>query len=221
MFFGPAGPETRLMTSTCIAEDAVYADDISPLADSFGPLDVALDDRACLRLFRKLDGLEIGLVRQVVSWSSRTRLQTLTRIVTLLGNGWIYPLIALLLVYLQPHSAWRLLIAGGSSATLCFAIYPSLKRRLGRLRPFHVDTSIEATSPPLDFYSCPSGHTMAATAVAIPLAVSFPHTLITILAGWLLIAWSRVSSGHHFPTDVVVGTLIGSAIASPISWLLL
>lgn len=216
---GPAGPETRLMPSTCIAEDAVYSDDMSPLD---APLDsLETPERACLRVFRKLDDLEIGLVRRTVAMSSRARLNRVTRVLTWLGNGWIYPAIVVLLVCLEPQVAWRLLLAGGLSATLCFLLYPKLKRRLGRQRPFHLDASIQATSLPLDLYSCPSGHTMAATAVAIPLAVVFPHSLATIAVGWLLIAWSRVSSGHHFPTDVALGTLIGSAIALPISlWLL-
>lgn len=208
------------MTSTCVAEDAMYADE-TPLAAPFGSLELPLDDRASVRVFRKLDGLEIGMVRRVVALSSRTRTRRVTRLLTWLGNGWMYPALALLLVCYEPRVAWRLLLAGGLSASLCFLMYPRLKRRLGRLRPFHVDTSIEATSPPLDLYSCPSGHTMAATAVAIPLAVCFPGELTTIAIGWLLIAWSRVSSGHHFPTDVVAGLLIGTAIALPISLLLL
>ncbi len=62
---------------------------------------------------------------------------------------------------------------------------------------------------------------MAATAVAIPLAIGVPHMMPAILFAWVLIAWSRVSSGHHFPSDLVFGAILGTVIALPIScWLL-
>ena len=60
--------------------------------------------------------------------------------------------------------------------------------------------------------SFPSGHSASAFAFANAMSgeltwVAFP---VHFLAG--AVAWSRVHTGVHFPGDVVVGALIGSAV---------
>jgi len=210
------------MHSSCATEDAIFVgDEVTHYTAEIDTLTSHEYPVTGSALLERLDRAEIGMVRGIVAYSSRPGVQSLTRLVTWLGNGWMYPAIAILLLGVEWQLALRLLIAGGASASICFAVYPLLKKRLARLRPFCVDSSIPTTSKPLDFYSCPSGHCMAATAVAIPLAIGVPHLWPAILISWMLIAWSRVSSGHHFPSDVAFGAILGTIIALPIScWLL-
>lgn len=57
----------------------------------------------------------------------------------------------------------------------------------------------------------PSMHAAGAFALAASLQASHPSRALTIL-GWAVaaaMAWSRVCLGVHFPSDVVVGMLIG------------
>jgi undecaprenyl-diphosphatase len=66
---------------------------------------------------------------------------------------------------------------------------------------------------PADRFSFPSGHATAAFLFAGLAAVSFP-VLAPFAYVWAsLIALSRVVLGVHFPSDILAGALLGSAIA--------
>jgi len=57
----------------------------------------------------------------------------------------------------------------------------------------------------------PSSHT--ATAAAYATAASLQHPLGALLAGpAAIVAWSRMRTRRHFPTDVIVGCLLGAAV---------
>ena len=68
-----------------------------------------------------------------------------------------------------------------------------------------------------DSASFPSTHASVAFAFAAIVAANARHWLLGVCAFALagLIAWSRISLGLHFPSDVVAGALIGLAS----SWL--
>lgn len=179
-------------------------------------------DRLCL-LFRRLDAKEARYVRVVMNCSQgRPRLHGVNAFLNLMGNGWLYLPLAILLPLLRGWgSSWRFLLAASLSAIVAHTLYHWIKLRLARLRPYDVDPTLGATIKALDKYSCPSGHCMTSTAVGIPLALAFPPTLPAVALTWLLIAWSRISLGHHYPTDLLLGGLLGACVAWPISMLIL
>ncbi len=89
-----------------------------------------------------------------------------------------------------------------------------LKRLLPRGRPDrdHFEVIAGRQVPLPTSPSFPSGHSASAFAFANAMSgeltwVAFP---VHFLAG--AVAWSRVHTGVHFPGDVVVGALIGSAV---------
>jgi undecaprenyl-diphosphatase len=88
-----------------------------------------------------------------------------------------------------------------------------LKKVSARSRPFHRDPSLDSGLRILDLYSFPSGHCMTAAAVGLPYGLTFRYAFVPFLIGWLLIAWSRLASGHHYPSDILFGSLIGGAIS--------
>lgn len=96
---------------------------------------------------------------------------------------------------------------------LNLALYRALKRRVGRARPCDACPGIRACTRPLDEHSFPSGHTLHAVAFSLVLAFHYPA------AGWIVwpfvgaIAASRVVLGLHYPSDVVLGALIGAVSA--------
>jgi undecaprenyl-diphosphatase len=174
------------------------------------------------RMFRRLDAREARFVRVVMSYSrGRPRLHGVNAFLNLMGNGWLYLPLAILVPLLKGWQSWRFMLAASLSVVAAHSLYHWIKLRLARLRPYDVDPTLGATIKALDKYSCPSGHCMTAAAVGIPLALAFPPTLPAMAFIWLLIAWSRVSLGHHYPTDLLLGGLIGAFISVPISMLIL
>ena len=86
-------------------------------------------------------------------------------------------------------------------------------RTLVRERPFIGLVGIECAMAPLDRYSFPSGHTLHAVAFST-VAIGFVPVLAWVLMPFtLLVAASRVVLGLHYPSDVLVGALLGAALA--------
>ena len=90
----------------------------------------------------------------------------------------------------------------------------TLKYAVDRPRPFVAGHAVvqlaEAASP-----SFPSGHTAFAFTAAVALILMFPHRWLRLLVlAWaLLVAYSRLALGVHYPSDVLASVLIGSASA--------
>lgn len=174
-------------------------------------------DRLRLRsrkAFEALDRAEIHLVLRAMRHAERGRLLHVARLLTWCGNGWLYPAIALTII-LTARDAGGTLTASIGSVAIAFVVYPKIKKVLARARPCdYVDVVVQAASP-LDRYSCPSGHAMTAAAFFTPLL--FASVLVPLAIGcWAAIAWSRVALGHHYVSDIVLGSMLGTAIAATV-----
>jgi undecaprenyl-diphosphatase len=167
--------------------------------------------------FASLDMAEVNLVLRTVASAQRFGLCGVARAATRLGNGWIYPLLSLLLLLFGNNEhALRILASSAASLGIAFTIYPSTKRLLARTRPCEYAPSLAFGPEPLDRYSCPSGHAMTAAAYAVPLIVAWPSAAPIAVAVWAVIGWSRVAVGHHYVSDVLFGSILGASIATPV-----
>lgn len=61
--------------------------------------------------------------------------------------------------------------------------------------------------------SLPSGHSASAFAFATGVGYVLPREAAVLRAAAAAVAYSRVHTGVHFPGDVVIGSLVGSACA--------
>ncbi|MER5500386.1 MULTISPECIES: phosphatase PAP2 family protein [unclassified Streptomyces] len=70
------------------------------------------------------------------------------------------------------------------------------------------------TCPPTGDWSFPSNHSAIAGAAAVAIAVARPRLAWLTAPLALLMAFSRVFVGVHYPHDVAVGLLLGAAVSA-------
>jgi undecaprenyl-diphosphatase len=107
-------------------------------------------------------------------------------------------------------AAWRLLLAVGLAGLLVDGI---TKPIVGRTRPWVDHPEYRDLGWRPDSASFPSGHAATAAAGAFAFARLWPAAAAPAWALAALIAFSRVALGVHFPSDVVVGFILGAAAA--------
>ncbi len=160
-----------------------------------------------------LDKLEIGVCLRINRVSKRRRVRAFFAVVSRLGDGGFWFSMGLSLFAIQGVSGLPAIIQMALTAGVCTVVYKALKRRLVRERPYITHREICCDTRPLDRYSFPSGHTLHAVAFTIMFGYFEPMLLLIVLPFALLVAASRVILGLHYPSDVVVGALIGAALA--------
>ncbi len=128
------------------------------------------------------------------------------------GDGWLWYAMGLAILLFGGEQRFAALGAAGLSSVLSILLFLWLKRLTGRRRPCHIERHCWATLLPPDQFSFPSGHTMTAFAVAVPMALFYPNLTIGLFFCALSIATSRILLGMHFLSDVLAGALIGTAL---------
>ena len=96
-----------------------------------------------------------------------------------LGNGWIYLILAPIVLIGLGWQGLHVAALAGLNAALLHMLYPIIKRRFGRRRPFHVDARLPSLLKTLDDHSFPSGHAMTLTGVLAPIVIAWPATTLS------------------------------------------
>lgn len=132
-----------------------------------------------------------------------------SRAVSHTGDGHLYPILAAIAWLIEPVEGRLLLICSLLAFAIELPIYWVTKNIFRRRRPHNLSAKIINLIEPSDRYSLPSGHTAAATIMAV-LAGFFFSSLIPFVALWAaMIAMSRILLGVHFFSDIVVGVGLG------------
>ncbi|WP_332694334.1 phosphatase PAP2 family protein [Halalkalibacter lacteus] len=133
--------------------------------------------------------------------------------ITHLG-GATFTLSSLFLIIILSSSPIKLLAFQALlSLTLSHVVVHIIKKIYSRERPYKKLANIVLSSHPLRDYSFPSGHTTAAFSTIVVFAL---HSFV--LAAFLLplaslIGFSRMYLGLHYPTDCMIGAMLGSISA--------
>lgn len=88
-----------------------------------------------------------------------------------------------------------------------------LKDLIARPRPCHLEQTVELLIKRPSSYSCPSTHTAWAFAAATSVWMYFKKPGAVLLVVAALIGFSRMYLFVHFPTDVLFGAVLGTALA--------
>jgi undecaprenyl-diphosphatase len=172
------------------------------------------------RLFNQLDIVELPFVQRQVSVVSRPFVRVAVLVLNRAADGWLYALIGAVLLF-AASDGLAVVAVTILSLLVAHAIYRLIKATVARPRPSDRDSSLGTLFAPLDRYSCPSGHCMTATVAFIPISLSYPLAIAALAPLWLMIGWARLAAGHHYPSDLFFGALLGVMVAGPISYRLI
>jgi len=131
--------------------------------------------------------------------------------ITDLGSAyWAISLSTVTLLLLYRKQAVKTLVVGAGFSIAIAAITFILKHKIGRLRPASVLPQLaHSVGQELYTHSFPSGHAMSAFAVLGFLYVIDRRLFYIWLPFSILVAWSRIYIGAHFPLDVLGGAVLG------------
>ena len=127
------------------------------------------------------------------------------------GAGWAFA--GLWLAALDGRRGRRAAIASTAAAALSTYIAQRLLKPIFRRnRPWFTREAAQVVGGKTPDHSFPSGHTAASFAAATALALAYPSARPLLYATATAVGLSRVHLGHHFPSDVLAGALLGTGI---------
>lgn len=162
---------------------------------------------------------DTSLCIHINRYSNYQRIADFFKSISRLGDGWFWGgmIMAALVIQLwsgmTAMSVWAPILTTLITSASGVALYKVLKVKTVRPRPYQVHQVIIMGERPLDVFSFPSGHTLQAVLVTCVLGGYVPILLWVMVPFAILVALSRMVLGLHYPTDVVVGAMIGAGLA--------
>jgi undecaprenyl-diphosphatase len=153
------------------------------------------------------------LMHKVNRWLAPKWVRLAAIAATRAGDGWLWGLIGLFILFFARENRFPALASAGSAALAGIGIFVLLKKFSGRKRPCEIEPHCWAKLLPPDRFSFPSGHTITAFAVTIALGEFYPALFPALLFCALSIAASRILLGMHFLSDVLAGAALGTGLA--------
>jgi membrane-associated phospholipid phosphatase len=154
----------------------------------------------------------------LLEWIQKNRVESLDEILRIFSYATTYISISLILtvgfVYRFNRTGLRKLTQMVVVFLIAALTTWGVKSIVNRTRPFRAHDSIEKLIKG-GGNSFPSGHTTETFAIATTIALLFRRRMVQVAVfTWaLLVGYSRIALGVHYPSDVLGGMLIGICLA--------
>lgn len=165
-----------------------------------------------MKLLLSIHRYDVFMFTWLVNARIHHTLSNISRYLSKTGDGQLYTLIIGLLYFVDGIES-PLLRAILLAFLLERPIYFILKNGFKRSRPEAALKNFRSIIKPSDKFSFPSGHTSAAFMMATLLGYFFPVFMIPLYGWAVLVGFSRVVLGVHFPTDTLMGGVLGISTA--------
>lgn len=154
--------------------------------------------------------MDAGILLFIQNYIRQDWMDGFWKFITMLGNsGWFWIAVSLLLIV--PKKTRRIGITALAALAIGALITnAALKNIIARTRPYELIDGLVLMIEKQKDFSFPSGHTCASFAASMVYLKMMPKKYgvpFVVLA--VLIAFSRLYVGVHFPTDVLGGLFVG------------
>jgi len=133
-------------------------------------------------------------------------------IITHLGGATFTIVLPFTLIFFVPSmKLWA--IQALIALTISHLIVRIIKKGYPRKRPYLTLPNTRTFPNPLVDYSFPSGHTTAVFSVAVAFSLNVTIASFILMPIAMIVGFSRMYLGLHYPTDCIIGAILGSVTA--------
>lgn len=163
-----------------------------------------------MNILTNIHNLDVSTFYWLMARKHRQIMTRCSRIVSMSADGPLYAVLAIAF-WATGHQHWAWLLAIGFAVERI--LYLILKKGFKRNRPADILDDFTSFIRPSDQFSFPSGHTSGAFFMAYCVSEWFPGLSISLYSWAVMVGMSRIFLGVHFPTDTVMGALLGTTCA--------